>query len=280
MLHALKGTLAFTFIALHTAFWCSLLYLGTLVRLIVPRALGKQRVANLMTRTIDGWVGSNRILVAVLRITQIRLSLDSAARLSRNNWYIVVSNHQSWTDILVLQNTLMPLIPPLKFFTKQQLIWVPFLGIAMKLLGFPYVRRYSREQLAKRPELREHDRQATVRACSGFKERPTSVLTFLEGTRFTPAKHAAQQSPYRHLLRPKPGGIGYVTEALEGHLEQILDVTIHYPDGVPGFWDFLCGRCQRVDVEITLQPLPGADVKQFVDALWVAKDARIETFRA
>jgi hypothetical protein len=32
-------------------------------------------------------------------------------------------------------------------------------------------------------------------------------MNFVEGTRFTPAKHAAQRSPYKHLLKPKAGGL-------------------------------------------------------------------------
>ncbi len=168
----------------------------------------------------------------------------------------MISNHQSWSDILVLQDTFLRRIPPLKFFVKRQLIWIPLLGLAMWLLGFPYVRRYSREALANDPSLRRHDQDATQRASEFFKQRPTSVLNFMEGTRFTPEKHTYQQSKYRNLLMPKTGGFGYVVAALGERVDQVLDVTIVYPNGAPSFWEFISGQCRDVRVEIAGRPVP------------------------
>ena len=54
-----------------------------------------------------------------------------------------------------------------------------------------------------------------------------------------------------HLLRPKIGGLGYVLEDMDQHLHRLLDVTIVYPEGAPNFWDFLQGKCPRVEMDIT-----------------------------
>lgn len=289
MLDALRGIFAITFIALHTVFWCTPLYVIGLVRLAIPA--GRRRTGGVMNRIVDGWVASNRVLFRVLNLTTINAQFTGTENLSRTGWYLVLSNHQTWADIIVLQNTFLGRIPPLKFFTKRELIWVPLLGVAMWLLGFPYVRRYSRELLAANPELRDHDKNATLRACDGFKERPTSVLNFLEGTRFTKAKHEAQQSPYRHLLMPRSGGLGYVAEALGERVVNVLDVTIDYPNGVPTFWEFLCGRCRAVDVRIDGHGVPEPltllrggngreELKRWVDDLWRRKDERISGARA
>ena len=67
-------------------------------------------------------------------------------------------------------------------------------------------------------------------------------MNFVEGTRFTAAKHAQQQSPYQHLLRPKAAGIAFVLGAMGGQLRSILNVTVVYPGGARELWDFLCGR--------------------------------------
>jgi 1-acyl-sn-glycerol-3-phosphate acyltransferase len=213
--------------------------------------------------------------------------------LGRDRWYVVISNHQGWSDILVLQDTFLDRIPPLKFFVKQQLIWIPFLGVAMWLLGFPYVRRYSREATARDPSLRRHDLQSTQRASESFKYRPTSVLTFMEGTRFTEEKHRSQQSKYRHLLAPKTGGFGYVVAGLGKRIDRVLDVTIVYPDGAPTFWEFISGQCRRVRVEVDSRPAPKLDFESadtlspasrdalhgWVDDLWCRKDHRIDELR-
>jgi hypothetical protein len=50
-------------------------------------------------------------------------------------------------------------------------------------------------------------------------------MNFVEGTRFTPAKHAAQQSPYKHLLKPKAGGLALALHVLGDRFDSLLDVT-------------------------------------------------------
>lgn len=288
-METLRGSIAMAWIALHTTFWCVPLYVMGCVRLALPASGIRVGIGSLMDRIIDGWVASNRLLIWALRLSEIEVRFSGAEDLRRDGWYLVASNHQSWVDIIVLQNTLLGRIPPLKFFTKRELIWVPLAGVAMWFLGFPYVRRYGRERLEQNPELAEHDRNATLKACQGFAERPTSVLSFLEGTRFTEAKHAAQESPYRHLLRPKAGGLSYVATALDDRATALVDVTIHYHGGVPGFWDFLCGRCPRVDVTVDALAVPesltrsSGDAREILnrwaDELWREKDRRIAESR-
>ena len=271
-----RGILAFGFIAVHTAFWCTPLYAMGVVRALLP-GRAKVWINGPMVRIIDGWVACNRAMVRVLGITRIEAEWHGEP-LARDGWYLVFANHQSWADIIVLQNTLLGRIPPLRFFTKQELIWAPLVGVAMWLLGFPYVRRHSRAALEANPALRGQDREAVVRACAGFRERPTSVLAFVEGTRFTAAKHAAQESRYRHLLNPRAGGFGYALDGLADKRPQAVDVTIVYDGEVPGFWDFLCGRCRRVRFVARTLPPPQNDrdaIATWIEERWAAKDAEL-----
>jgi 1-acyl-sn-glycerol-3-phosphate acyltransferase len=220
--------------------------------------------------------------------------VEGIAGLDPQGWYLVNSNHQTWVDIFVLQHLLNRRIPLLKFFIKSQLKWVPIMGLAWWALDFPFMRRHSEEFLKKHPEMRGKDQAATRRACEKFALIPTSVMNFLEGTRFTPAKHARQNSPYRHLLKPKAGGIALALNAMGDKFRAILDVTIVYPDGAPKFWDFLCGRLRRVIVRVQSLPVPGHLMNsdyggdaatreafaQWVQQLWRDKDAQIERLLA
>jgi 1-acyl-sn-glycerol-3-phosphate acyltransferase len=163
------------------------------------------------------------------------------------------------------------------------------MGLAWWALDFPFMRRHSEEYLKQHPEMRGKDQEATRKACEKFALIPTSVMNFLEGTRFTPAKHAKQSSPYRHLLKPKAGGIALALNAMGDKFRAILDVTIVYPDGAPGFRDFLCGRMRRVVVRVQSLPVPehlmqgdyAADAAvreaygEWVRQLWRDKDAQI-----
>ena len=285
----IKGIVASVYIALNTIFWCIPVYLGGGLRLLVPHHGFRRRMGALLSHVIDGWVGCNRLLMKLLNLTHINTSWNLEEPLDRRRWYLVLSNHQTWADILVLQESFLGTIPPLSFFVKRPLLWLPGLGLAMWFLDFPYVRRYSRDVLAANPELRVHDQEATRRACEHFKHRPTSVLNFLEGTRFTAEKSTAQGATYQHLLNPKVGGLANVVDALGDRLHRIVDVTIVYPGGAPTFWEFLQGACPEVRMEIADRRLPevtgnttatadgGArrDLRIYVDALWEAKDRRI-----
>jgi hypothetical protein len=75
-------------------------------------------------------------------------------------------------------------------------------------------------------------------------------MNFVEGTRFTPQKHAAMESPYRHLLLPRAGGVSFVLSAMGGMLHSKLDVTIAYTTGTPTLWDLCCGRVGTVVVDV------------------------------
>ena len=234
-----------------------------------------RRLESALTRhmdlIIDSWAGVNRILFRVCRLTEVDVQWHDAEDLSRKGWYMVLSNHQTWTDILLLQTALVGRIPPIKFFTKRQLLWVPFLGAAMWLLGFPYVRRMSRAQIASNPELLELDRQATLAACLGFKHHPTTVLSFLEGTRFSPEKHGQQSSRYTNLLSPKVSGMAYVLTSLKDELHCLIDVTIDYPCGVPTFWEFMKGECKQVDMQIRCREIPDDIANVGVNAIVAIK---------
>jgi 1-acyl-sn-glycerol-3-phosphate acyltransferase len=179
-----------------------------------------------------------------------RWDIRGAEYLRRREWYLVISNHRSAADILVLQTVFNRRIPFLKFFIKQQLIWVPFLGLAWWALDMPFMKRYSREFLAKHPELQGRDLETTRAACEKFRRVPTSVFNFVEGTRFTPEKQAASVSPYRHLLPPRAGGVGFVLGAMGGMLHSLLDVTIVYDGVTPSLWSLCCGRLSQIVIHV------------------------------
>jgi 1-acyl-sn-glycerol-3-phosphate acyltransferase len=285
----LRGLTAASLLALNTLFWVPILLLFALLKLLVPGKSMRLWVDPVLLRIAEAWIAGNS---GWMRLTQATVwDVQGLEGLSPRSWYLVNANHQSWVDILVLQHLLNRRIPLLKFFLKQPLIWVPVMGLAWWALDFPFMRRHSEAYLQKHPEMRGRDHETTRRACEKFALIPTSVMNFLEGTRFTAAKQARQQSPYRHLLKPKTGGVAVALNAMGEKFEAVLDVTIVYPDGVPDFWQFLSGQVRRVIVRVQTLPIPsqllGGDYagdaamrqayQQWVHELWLAKDARIST---
>jgi 1-acyl-sn-glycerol-3-phosphate acyltransferase len=232
----------------------------------------------------ESWIGVNTWMIRAL--TRTRIVVESDADLSVTGHYLVLANHQSWVDIPILQAVFNRRIPFMRFFLKSQLIWVPLLGLAWWALDFPFMKRYSREMLAKHPELAGRDVETTRRACAKFRGLPISVLIFAEGTRFTRQKHEAQQSPYRHLLKPKAGGLAFVLEAMGDALHTVLDVTIVYPHGKPTFADLFADRVPEARVHIREREIPAALVsgnyegdpaareraQSWVNTIWQEKD--------
>ena len=286
------GVLNSILLGINTLFWCILLYIPAILKLIIPI----QGFRVLCTRVIiwiaEAWVACNTGWMKLTHGT--KWDVKGAENLQRESWYLVLANHQSWVDIFAMQRVFNHRAPFLKFFLKQQLIWVPVIGLAWWGLDFPFMKRYTREYLIKHPEKRGEDLRSTRRACEKFRYTPVSVMNFVEGTRFTQAKHDKQKSAYKHLLTPKAGGAAFVLDAMGDSIQTLVDVTIAYPDGAPTFWEFICGRVKEVKMEIHTVDIPdhlkGRDystdaehrrnVKNWLGDQWQAKDERLERMLA
>ncbi|OEY65182.1 acyltransferase [Marinobacter sp. X15-166B] len=289
----IKGGLAALLILFHTLLFFPLLLLLALVKLVVPLPPVRKGCTIGLNIIASNWASFNNLITRLLH--NIHWDIRGVEHLTRDHWYFVTCNHQSWTDIPAIQFALNRRIPMLRFFLKKELIWVPLLGVAWWALDFPFMHRYSREQIARRPELRGKDLEATRLACEKYRHTPVTVFNFMEGTRLTPAKQAAQKSPYKHLLKPKAGGSAFVLGAMGDTLHTMLDITIVYPGQHRiGIWDYLCGRITHIIVDVQTVEIPpqflGMDYQNdrqaqkafitWVADLWSAKDQRIEQLKS
>ncbi len=283
----LRGTLAALILALNTLFWCWPLFALSLLKLVLPVPAIQRGLRFGMHWIAESWMAVNSFWMDLVQ--PIRWDVQGLERVDMRHSYLVTSNHQSWADILVLQYQLNRRMPILKFFLKQELIWVPVIGLCWWALEFPFMKRFSKEYLARHPEKRGQDLITTRKACERYRTNPVSVFNFLEGTRFTPAKHDQQQSPFAHLLKPRAGGIAFVIDAMGEQLSALINITIHYPEGRPSFWDLLAGHIRQVVLRIESQPIPAEFLgrnydqdeayrlafQQWVNQLWSAKDAQL-----
>ncbi len=170
---------------------------------------------------------------------------------------------------------------------------MPVLGLAWWALDMPFMRRHSAAYLEKHPEARGRDLEATRQACEKFRRIPTTVINFVEGTRFTPAKREAGGAPYRHLLAPRAGGVDFVLQAMGDMLHATLDVTIAYGARTPTLWDLCCGRVRRIIVDVRRRAIEpwmigdyGGDpdfrrrFQESLGALWAEKDAVLDRLQS
>jgi 1-acyl-sn-glycerol-3-phosphate acyltransferase len=271
-------------LAISTVLHVVPLLLVALLKALLPFPRMRRTCNPVLTGIAENWIAINTLLLD--RYGGVRFDVAGTADLRVDGHYLVLANHQSWVDIVVLQKVFNRRIPLLRFFLKRQLIWVPLLGLAWWALDFPFMGRHTRAEIARNPELGRRDMETTRRACAKFRSMPVAVMNFVEGTRFTPEKHARQASPYRHLLKPKAGGVAYVLEAMGEALHGILDVTIAYPGGRPSMIDLMAGRVPAVHVLVRQRPLPAfivdgsvgderasrARLQQWMNGIWREKD--------
>lgn len=282
----LRGIFVWHIYVVNTLFFAVPLFTTAFLKLIIPLPFWRHLCTVVLKWVANCWIFVNNLS------SNTTFDVRGIENLSMNSWYLVVSNHQTWVDILILQKAFYRKIPFLKFFLKKELIWVPIMGMAWWALDFPFMKRYSNEFLEKNPHLRGKDIEITRKACEKYKTMPVSIMNFVEGTRFTPEKHAKQKSPFNNLLCPKAGGIAFVLSAMGEQLTSILNVTINYPQGPKSYWDYLCGRVSDVSIRVEEIPVTKEILGNYfmdekfrekfqvwLNDLWIDKDRQLDGLR-
>jgi 1-acyl-sn-glycerol-3-phosphate acyltransferase len=285
--YGLQGVCVLLLVTVSTVVLTTVIAILAIFKFLAP----KGRAYNAMTHLSSGfgelWVSINNGLIRLYRDMEWDIQIPDG--ISHKGRYLVFCNHQSGVDILALQRCLNRRAPFGRYLLKQQLIWVPVLGIAWWALDMAFLRRYSRQELLRNPAIRGKDLENAARACQKLKHIPVSMMTFPEGTRFSEAKRKEQNSPYKHLLRPRYGGVGQVLYSFDDALDALIDVTITYPDGTPGVWQYISGQIRKISVDIQLRPIgenirgrnfredsdAKRELKTWLDGIWQEKEQYI-----
>jgi 1-acyl-sn-glycerol-3-phosphate acyltransferase len=289
--HFLRGSVSLTIMGLSTALHATLMIPFTLLKFLAPKGGVRNWTRRSLAAIAESWIGVNN---RVIGLQGIQWDCDLPDGLDRGGCYLVNCNHQSWVDILVLQNCFNRRLPFLRFFLKSELIWVPVLGVAWWALDFPFMKRVSSKQARRKPARKGKDLENARIACEKFREIPVAMMNFAEGTRFSEAKREKGKADYRYLLKPRIGGIGQVLYALGDKLDGLVDVTIVYPghtghENPPTFWQLISGQIDRITVHARLISIPlelrgrdfrsdrsfRSDLDQWINQAWSEKDSLI-----
>ena len=278
---AIRGLCASLLLFSSTTFCGVLIFVLGLVKLILPFAW----VSSFLHLIYRLWCKGNLL---ALKLAGVELKANIAPEVHNKGWYLLVANHISWLDIIVL--TAMDALPAPKFFLKDELKYVPLIGSGAWALGMPFMKRASKAQIAKNPKLKGLDVARTQQSCKNFRHHPTTVINFAEGTRFTPKKHANQGQPYQHLLKPKAGGTAFALQVLDDQLDGLVHATlVYHGPSTQLFRSFMQGRLKAIDISFEFVPLnevPQGDYQQdkayrvqfqhYLNVQWRHKDTLIE----
>lgn len=284
MISILRGCIASLVIGLNTALAALPIFTIALLKLMVPLWSWRRGCSSLLNRFAEFWVNLNELwLPKPDRVIWSNFDPDT---LRNDESCLLTSNHQSWADIFMVQHLLNQRTPQIKFFLKQELIWIPVIGLCWWALDFPFMKRYSKSYLKKHPERKGKDQQTTQKACEKFRDIPIALYNFMEGTRFSTEKHARQKSKFKYLLNPRVGGTGLVLSALGDQVSMLIDITLYYRKSPPGFWELLCGDNGGVEIHVQKREIPvrllnrdysgdsefRAELMQWVSEIWEEKD--------
>ncbi len=292
----LRGLVTIALLLVNLVVWGTLITLAGLLKFAIqitaPRSPLRTRVILMLAALAERWVAANDRVFDWMLPTKWDVA-GIPDELDRDGHYLVISNHISWVDIFVYFRIFHARTAFIRFFLKHRLIWFPFAGQACWALEFPFLRRHTAEYLQRHPEKRGEDIRTARKACQRYRHIPVTILSFLEGTRFTSEKQEEQDSPWRHLLRPRIGAIAFVLASLGEQLDAVFDATVAYAGGDISLWRFVCGRVPRIvvrvrkidvpaeflTVEIT-EPGPARErFRSWIDALWSEKDAELERLK-
>jgi 1-acyl-sn-glycerol-3-phosphate acyltransferase len=282
--YGLQGAIALIIMSTNTVIITLAILPFALIKYVTPAGGFRNRLTRWLSCLGEMWVSVNKWVLSFYR--GMEWDVDLPENIDPKSRYLLICNHQSWVDIVVLQSSLNRRAPFMRFMLKQRLVYVPVLGVAWWALDMPFLRRFTREQLLKRPELKGKDLENAARACEKLKHIPVSFTVFPEGSRFTPEKKASQKSPYQHLLLPRTGGLGQVLFSFEDRMQSAIDVTIYYPDGMPTFWQLVSGQMRKVTLVATIKPIDeglrgvnfrenkqaGDELKNWLNEIWTEKD--------
>ena len=247
--HTFIGITSFILYSINLIAWSIPFFILAIIKFLIFVPSIREYFDQALVWVAEHYVLGNKLWIKLLHRTQ--LEVNGLENLRYDEWYLICCNHQSWVDIFILQNLFHKKIPFLKFYIKQELIWIPIIGLACWALNFPFMKRYSKRYLEQNPEKKLRDMKVARLSMQKFMKTPTTVINFPEGTRFTHQKHKEQSSPYQFLLKPKAGGLAYALNDLSSQLKKVLDVTIVYPNHNPkSFFYFLCGKIDRIQIDI------------------------------
>ncbi len=280
----IKGVFCFSYIVANLLFWLVPLIFLTLLKLLVSSEKFQGFLVTPMALIYRLAVWCDDLLL--FHLMGIEMEVEGAPRNYPEKFYLIVANHQSWSDIFILQHLLGWRAPIPKFLVKKELMYLPVVNIVCLAYDYPLLHRGSMKGGVRSKGHLERDTRSLEKAFSRFIRYPASVINLVEGTRFTKQKASVQNSPYQHLLKPRAGGLAIIFSIPGVDVHTVLDVTIVYDCEGPTFWKFLCGKCRRVVVKVKeygFEALPERrdfnSIATWINDVWEKKDFEMGSIR-
>jgi len=289
ILNPLRGLINLTLLISFALLTALTVFVTAPPLLLIPIKSWRHKATHAVQRITVYWIDATSLLFKVM--LPGKFHIQGTGTLHVNKPYLLICNHRSWIDILVLSYAFHRKAPSIRFFMKKELLWsLPVAGVAAWLLGYPFMGRHTAAQIRKNPALKNKDIETTRKACRKFSLYPATIMNYLEGTRFTEEKRLRKNSPYRHLLPPKAGGAAVVLNEMRHSLAGLINATIAYRPSPLSFWHFCCGNFERITCLYEVLPITEAMLgdytqnrefriafQSWLNEVWAEKDKQLDT---
>jgi len=112
------GAIAGFLLVLNVIFWIVILFIFSIPKILIPWPPLLKVINKILQWIGENWIACNSGWMWLTQKT--RWDVEGAQNLNHDGWYMVVSNHQSWVDILVMQHLLNRKIPILKILYQTR----------------------------------------------------------------------------------------------------------------------------------------------------------------
>jgi 1-acyl-sn-glycerol-3-phosphate acyltransferase len=238
--------ISFLFVTLNLLAWLPLLLLMVTIRTVLP--FRKLKIA---TFSIVDWSYRTAVIINfwwLTKVLRVRFDIEDEAavlsELTTKDSPLIISNHQSWFDIFILQSIITSHGPILKFLIKRELLWVPVVGWVCLALNFPRLERL------RDGTTRTRDRKVALEASLKLQDEPGALMLFPEGTRYTSSKCKTTNSPYKYLLKPKLGGFDVIVNSVAKNT-RLLDISVRYGSADANCWRCMSGKVDSIKIKVT-----------------------------
>jgi len=94
-----KGISSIVLFSINTVFWVFLLLIVSAFRIIIPLKFWYRLTSKISIFIANNWITVNNIVIALFQ--KIDWDVKFSEEVKMNDWYLVLSNHQTWIDIVV-----------------------------------------------------------------------------------------------------------------------------------------------------------------------------------
>jgi 1-acyl-sn-glycerol-3-phosphate acyltransferase len=94
MMNTIRGISGFVFVIVNTLFWAVPVYIVGLIKFMLHFGAAQTALGRILDWLCHTWMFCNNAFLDLIK--DIEYNVSGLEKLRRDQWYLVISNHQTW----------------------------------------------------------------------------------------------------------------------------------------------------------------------------------------